>query len=199
MGFPDEFGRKEQSIPPELLQILMSQPPHVMARFRSVGSRKEMEELLTDHPELRPVAEHMVARLLEGEQELAKLVEDFVNADSWAESKQMVEAHPELITDGPDSLLTQEIEKQNPPVMSRLLREHRLVLRRCQKEGIDEAFGYWIAMERQTLVPEIRKQAKLGLVMLLTDEPQLYQMIEFSFVPKKVRARAVEAEREYGL
>lgn len=200
MSFLDQFRKKErqkevneQELRSELMSILASQPPHFRTRFlAATGSKEEMEELLVECPQLRPIVERMVALLLTKERDVTKLVEEFVNANSWAKSKVMVETHPELLTDKADALLIQTYKEEKDPVNSQIWMEHHLTLRRCREEGIDDAFEYWIAIEKQTFYPDISKQDLIGSMI---SNSKLYQMLEFSFVPKNIRVKAVEAQR----
>lgn len=64
----------------------------------------------------------------------------FVQAETWAESRRIVESHPELLTEEMDILLHQFVEKQRDPDTKKTVEAHHAILQRCQEIGIKEAF-----------------------------------------------------------
>ncbi len=71
-------------------------------------------------------------------------LQDFVTAETWAKSKRVVEAHPELLTDEAlemlDALIAQAKEAGEGGVYHEFI-EHRDLLQRCRVEGIEAAFA----------------------------------------------------------
>lgn len=69
-------------------------------------------------------------------------LEAFVAADSWAEARRVLEAHPrELMTDIADDVLVTMIARYDDAEVVRMLAQHRQVLMRCRVVGIDVAFA----------------------------------------------------------
>jgi len=75
---------------------------------------------------------------------LTRTLEEFIGARTWDESRRILEAHPELLTDEADALLGQWIaaaQAQGDEEARRILEEHRVLLRRCREVGIERAFA----------------------------------------------------------
>ena len=75
---------------------------------------------------------------------LAQTLQDFIQADTWDESRRILEAHPELLTDEADALLGQLLQAaqaQGDEDARHILEEHRALLRRCREVGIERAFA----------------------------------------------------------
>jgi hypothetical protein len=69
-------------------------------------------------------------------QRLSSLLQRFINAPSWAESRRIVEAHSELLSDEADALLGRLLEQYAGEAQAvRILEEHRGLLRRCRARG----------------------------------------------------------------
>lgn len=69
-------------------------------------------------------------------------LEAFVAADSWAEARRVLEAHPrELLTEIADDVLATLMGRYQDADVVRVLAEHRHVLLRCRAAGIDVAFA----------------------------------------------------------
>jgi hypothetical protein len=76
-----------------------------------------------------------------GPERLMALLQQFVSASSWAESRRVVEQHRELLTAEADAPLGRVLEQyRNDSRAVQMLTEHRDLLRRCREEGIDTAF-----------------------------------------------------------
>ncbi len=73
---------------------------------------------------------------------LLALLQAFINAPSWAESRRIVEGAPELLTDEADALLARTLEQyRQDPRAVQVLTDHRQLLRRCREVGAEAAFG----------------------------------------------------------
>jgi CHAT domain-containing protein len=73
---------------------------------------------------------------------LSTLLQQFVNAPSWAESRRIVEEHPEILTPEADALFGRVLEAyQDDPRAVEALTEYRGLLRRCREESIEVAFA----------------------------------------------------------
>ncbi|MGB0386175.1 MAG: tetratricopeptide repeat protein [Ardenticatenaceae bacterium] len=76
------------------------------------------------------------------DQELSSAIWAFVNASSWGESKQVVEAQRDLLlSEAADRFLAQLLKRyQNNSQATTIFQEHRDLLLRCRREGIEAAF-----------------------------------------------------------
>jgi CHAT domain-containing protein/tetratricopeptide (TPR) repeat protein len=197
MAFLDRFRRKKnkereeprsRGQPPlELLEALESLPLEMALRLMSVRSERELMELLAEHPELMPLLEQMMVQVQGQEQALLlKAVDAFVNADSWAESRSVVEAHPELLTDEADALLAQLIEAQDDGRATRILEEHRRLLARCRAEGVDAAFDDQVFgremvpedVDTELLIRLLSVHSAQELMELVAEYPELMPVLE---------------------
>lgn len=78
---------------------------------------------------------------------------DFFTADTWDESRRILEEQPDLLSDEADALLGQGIDaardvgaqgtapNEDVQRFIRTLEQHRTLLRRCRAVGVDEAFA----------------------------------------------------------
>ena len=64
----------------------------------------------------------------------------FINAVSWTESQQIVEANPQLLSNEADELLGELLDAQDDLQSHQLVNEHRILLLRCLEIGIPGAF-----------------------------------------------------------
>jgi hypothetical protein len=74
----------------------------------------------------------------------AALLMAFIQARTWDESRRILEAHPELLSDEADALLGRLIEAaraQGDEDARRALEERRALLRRCREVGVEQAFA----------------------------------------------------------
>ena len=74
-------------------------------------------------------------------EQLLRTLLAFVNADTWAESRRIIEEHPELLGQEADVLLGRLIQAQEDEGDRRYLEEHRAILARCREVGVDRAFA----------------------------------------------------------
>jgi len=75
---------------------------------------------------------------------LTRTLEEFIGARTWEESRRILEAHPELLTDEADAMLGRLIDAaqaQGDEAAIRIFERHRALLRRCREAGIEEAFA----------------------------------------------------------
>jgi CHAT domain-containing protein/predicted LPLAT superfamily acyltransferase len=156
--------------------------PELLKRLMSVRSEQELMQLLAEHPELMPVLEQM----MEEQTVMMKAIDAFVNAETWAESKQVVEANPELLSDEADALLAQLIEAQEDERAVHILEEHRQLLARCRVEGIDAAFGDQVwdrdvvpeDVDAELLKRLMSVRSEQEMLELLAEHPELMPMLE---------------------
>jgi hypothetical protein len=129
--------------PRDLLPAALSDDPEAAMRELAERARAEMERLRQDDPEAYGKLEQQAAKALEPAP-LAQVLFEFIQAGTWDESRRIVEAHPELLTDEADALLGKLLDsaqQRNDESALRLSEEHHTLLRRCCEVGVQEAFA----------------------------------------------------------
>jgi len=94
---------------------------------------------LADDPQAA-LAEHLQRAM----PPLLRALQEFITADSQDEAKAILRAHPELLSDEADALLAQLLDAartQNDTNAEKILAEHRDLLQRARREGIEAAFA----------------------------------------------------------
>jgi hypothetical protein len=75
---------------------------------------------------------------------LFDIIRAFMQADTWAVSQRIIEAHPELLSEEADQLLGQLVaiaRQQDDAQAEGAFSEHRQLLARCRQVGVDTAFA----------------------------------------------------------
>ncbi len=132
-----------ESISPAMPDI----PPDFVAPL--MHSSEELTQLLTAHPELPPLLAAMEQAAQQttssARQELANQLLSFIRANTWAESKAYLEAHPERVqTDEAFEvleLLIEQAKQQDDEDALRTFTQHRDLLQRGRPEGIEAVFA----------------------------------------------------------
>jgi hypothetical protein len=110
---------------------------------------------------------HQSNKAESGADRLLRALMDFVKAPSWAASRRILDAHPELVSDAADGRLdlmirdADAVSKLYPrldgELATRLLQGHRWLLARCREVGVDQAFteqtGDYLAIPAGSLPP----------------------------------------------
>ncbi len=99
-----------------------------------------------------------MAALMEREdiENLLQALQRFLTAPTWAETRRVLEAHPELLSDAALALLErllEEARQQRDADLVRLLEQHRDLLRRAREVGLDRAFA---EMTGPSLPPQLQ-------------------------------------------
>ncbi|MCS7290913.1 MAG: CHAT domain-containing protein [Roseiflexus sp.] len=151
----------------------------LLTRLRNASGdawRDEWLERITNaRRELLPLA--LSDDLEQAVRRLADLLEQFINARTWDESRRILEQHPELFSPVADMLLERlsaAFRAQGDENAQRILEEHRALLRRCRKVGIEQAFAEktttpapsGITAESANLPPEIAQALREVLEQL---------------------------------
>ena len=79
-----------------------------------------------------------------GSVQLFDVIQTFIQADTWAISQRIIEAHPELLSDEADQLLGQlaAIARQQGDSQAKdTFTEYRQLLAHCRQVGVDAAFA----------------------------------------------------------
>jgi hypothetical protein len=74
-------------------------------------------------------------------EQLRQTIFAFIQAETWEESRRILEAHPELLTDEADAVLGQLVQAQEDQDARRFFEGIRALLRRCREVGIEQAFA----------------------------------------------------------
>ena len=83
----------------------------------------------------------------------------FLEAETWTESQEVVEQHPELLTKGIDAFLAGSVSgaRERGDVNAvRIYEEHRALLRRCREVGVEAAFAEKIGRTDLSIPLEVR-------------------------------------------
>ena len=96
---------------------------------------------------------------------LLETLQAFINADTWAESRRILDDHPELLSDEADALLAHLVEAaraQGDERARRVLEQHRDLLRRCREVGVEAAFADLVGAKRAAppIPPEFREDLR---------------------------------------
>jgi hypothetical protein len=76
--------------------------------------------------------------------QLFEVIQTFIQADTWAASQRIVEAHPELLSEETDQLLGRLAalaRQQGDAQAEGAFTEHRQRLARCRQVGVEAAFA----------------------------------------------------------
>lgn len=71
------------------------------------------------------------------------VIQAFIQAETWAASRRIIEAHPELLSDEADQLLGQLVtlaRQQGDTQAESAFSEHRQLLACCRQAGVEAAF-----------------------------------------------------------
>jgi tetratricopeptide (TPR) repeat protein len=116
--------------------------------------------------------------------QLLETIIAFIQAPTWDESRRILEAHPELLRDEADQLLAQLIEAaqaQNDANAEKIFAEHRGLLQRARRDGIDAAFAAKQTVDRGQ--PSAVGDTPAELQRLLQE---IARLIHLSDMPRKV-------------
>ena len=153
----DEWlARGLPGVPRPLLPAALSDDPEAALRQMAEQVQREIERLQQEDPETYRQLEAAARRAAEIAP-LLQTLQNFIQADTWDDSRRIVEAHPELLSDEADALLGQLVQAaqaQGDEDARRILEEHRALLRRCREAGIARAFA------EKMLPPEVLAQAE---------------------------------------
>ena len=85
------------------------------------------------------------------------VIQAFVQADTWAASQRIIEAHPELLSDEADQLLGRLVaiaRQQGDAQAEGTFTEYRQLLARCRQVGVEAALAER-AMEEDEIPAEL--------------------------------------------
>ncbi len=148
-GLMDNLSDEEAAFWEALRSLPYEQRMAVDEIARSSSSAEEFAARMIEQPALGMAIMKELARVTGDEKQLRKLevvevVDRFVETETWPEARRLVEAHPELLSDEADEVLTEMIAfamESGDREGRSVLREHRSVLRRSRKVGVRRAFA----------------------------------------------------------
>jgi hypothetical protein len=76
--------------------------------------------------------------------QLFDIIQALIQADTWAASQRVIEAHPELLSDEADQLLGQLVvvaRQQGDAQSESIFTEYRHLLAHCRQVGVEAAFA----------------------------------------------------------
>jgi tetratricopeptide (TPR) repeat protein len=153
-----------------------------LRRSRDVGSDAAFAEAAQ-------AGAYEVGALLPAEFSLMAMVFAFVDAETWTDSRRIVELHPELLEERTDAVLGRMaagVEADGgPPEAVEVLRGHQELLRQCRLVGVAAAF------EELTRPPERDPMVEAIASFLASPTPRLAQQ-QLVERPEVVTTRGVE-------
>lgn len=158
----------EQALDNMWRQTMEQFPPHVQQALKElkeaeIETMEEMEAFLAERPELVEPLEAAGVATSQLQQDLLT----FVQADTWTESREILEATPALGGESAAAELVRMAERareRQDPDMAGAMQEHRELLARCRSIGVKAAF-----LEKVTGLPqkEAEKLMRAALDTLL--------------------------------
>jgi CHAT domain-containing protein len=102
------------------------------------------EKLREIDPEGFREVQEIAASNMKKTEPFQSLIQQFVQTEDWLTSKQIIESHPEILSDEAIYLLEQLIMShyaQGDPIAAHLLGRRLELLRRCREKGVIQAFS----------------------------------------------------------
>jgi hypothetical protein len=123
------FAMRRPSQQPALnvVKALKSLSPALSRKLAAAKSEPDLHALIAEHPRLGPVLKQLQIAIFR-----------FLSAPERA--RQVIEAHPELLTDEADAMLLLLSEAQAEQRLTTAMRAGLQLLRRCRRDGIDSVF-----------------------------------------------------------
>ncbi len=176
-----------------MMPAVLSDDPQAALRQMAERATAEMEWLRQEDPERYRELEQSMQRTAEAAITLLPIMQQFMEASTWAGSRHIVEQHPELLANEADALLGNLIEAaraQGDADAVRVFEEHRELLRRCREEDVARAFA------EKVLSPEALAQAEAEGI---APEDLLAMAEAADQMPAELAASGVELRSPTGL
>jgi len=103
-----------------------------------------LTQLKREDPETFRQIEAQARLALDGTPPLLQTLQTFIFAETWADSRRVLEAHLELLEQETDDILGQLVKNARAgkdEETARHIQEHRELLRRCREQGLEAAFA----------------------------------------------------------
>ena len=146
VAWDDALVEQLQPVPRELLPVALTEDAEereAALREMARAAQESLEALRREDPEAYRRLEEAAREMMQATP-LLNTLQQFIQARTWADSRRILEQHPELLSDESDNLLARLIaaaREQGEEDGERLLAEHRDLLRRCRVVGIERAFA----------------------------------------------------------
>lgn len=165
-------------------------PVRVRRQLASSHTLKQLAQLADEHAELRSYL-RMIDRQHTRELAVVEALAELDEARSLDETRQAIEAHPELLFGECDVLLTRIIEQEEDTDMARHYAQLRDLLRRCRDAGVDVALPQEIGgrLDHSALPAEILDimqskgpewESRRRAIEFLLEHPEVIQDVENS-------------------
>ncbi len=131
--------------------VLAGADPEEALRKMAEQAREALERLREEEPDTFRELEEAAQQVTE-QNPLLEALQAFTDARTWTDSRRVVQANPDLLSDEVDELLGQIIEaarEQGNESAVAHFEEHRALLRRCREIGTAAAFAEKMAPTRQ--------------------------------------------------
>ncbi len=110
---------------------------------------------------------------------LLTLLQQFIQAPTWVDSRRVVEIHPELLTDDADALITQLAATQNNDSARQIVLDYHTLLCHCRDVGIEAAFAEKVSSSSPAAPTKLRSILKaLDRPARLCDIPRHVQLCQ---------------------
>ncbi|MGK7878462.1 MAG: hypothetical protein AB4426_35725 [Xenococcaceae cyanobacterium] len=160
---------KEQTIlaeSPDLLDAGLAETIRQMESDLATQAEPEKVEFLLklaqriEQPERErnPTPEDEAINLPESVEQILAAFEQFIRAKTWTESQQVLEAHPELLSEEADRVIQQriaEVRQQGNEEVARVFSEHYELIARCREVGIEKGFAAKTGSSSGGMPPEL--------------------------------------------
>ncbi|MGK7877701.1 MAG: hypothetical protein AB4426_31680 [Xenococcaceae cyanobacterium] len=123
--------------------------------------------------ESNPTPEDEAINLPESFEQILAAFDQFIRAETWTESQQILEANPELLSeeaDGVIQLLIVGVRQQGNEEAERVFSEHYELIARCREVGIEEGFAAKIGSSSGEMPSELAAMIR-ELSQLTSIEP----------------------------
>jgi len=102
---------------------------------------------------------------------LQNILIQFISASTWKTSQSIIEVHPELLDSSTDALISQLLSVEEDEAYRQNLETHRILLQRCRKVGIEQAFDEKIKSGSHT------RSQKVEDILQELSQPTQYRMV----------------------
>jgi len=140
-AWQDAWLEQTTVVPRPFLATFLKDGPQAAAAQAQAQTTAEKERLQREDPQA-------YQSLL-----LQHTMQEFLSADTWTKSQEVLTQHPELLTDAADALLAHWLDtaaQQKDEQAQRIFTEHRQLLMRCREVGVERAFAEKVQSQGQT-------------------------------------------------
>jgi len=169
---------EEFNIPPAVLDLLTE----VEEAGFDVTVQADLHRMLAERPEL---ATRLAAAMEPYKPAVLQTLIDFIDTETWEDSRQHLEAHPDLLGDEADALLAEMIEAAETRGEEddlAVFLGHRHLLQRVREIGVDAAYQELMEEEEERIDESKAKAAVDALMAAIKTLPEAQQEAFFDIV-----------------